>query len=313
MRVLVLGGTKFIGPPTVRRLVARGHEVTLFHRGQTHADLDVPRIHGDRANLRDFRFDGFDAVLDMFCYTTTDAEVFADMFRGQRTIVCSSADVYLAFGRLHGTETGPPQELPLTEDSALRETDAPSGPKYDKVGVERIVMNDACTVLRLPATYGPRDPLHRLFAWVKRIDDGREVIVLNEDAARWRWVRGYVENVAEAIALAVTDPRAAGRIYNVADPDAVPLADWVRLVGDAAGWDGEVAVVPGARYKNPVYDADFSQDYVVDSTRIREELGYAEVVDRDEALRTTIAWERANPPDEIDPAHFDYDAEDAAL
>ena len=61
MRVLILGGTGFIGPWVVKRLLAEGHDVTLFHRGRTvHADLsDVPRLLGDRqqlaAHLPDFR------------------------------------------------------------------------------------------------------------------------------------------------------------------------------------------------------------------------------------------------------------------
>jgi len=51
----------------------------------------------------------------------------------------------------------------------------------------------------------------------------------------------------------------------------------------------------------------------VDSSRIRRELGYEERVSLDEALKRTIAWERANPPKEIDPKEFDYAGEDAFL
>lgn len=56
---------------------------------------------------------------------------------------------------------------------------------------------------------------------------------------------------------------------------------------------------------------DYRQDFVVDSSRIRAELGYAEQVEFDEALRRTVAWERANPPNELKPEDYDY--EDAAL
>ena len=54
------------------------------------------------------------------------------------------------------------------------------------------------------------------------------------------------------------------------------------------------------------------QHWVVDTSRIRSELGYVEPVRRGEALRRTVEWERANPP-AIDPARFDYAAEDAVL
>ena len=56
MRILVIGGTGFIGPHVVRRLGAGGHEVTVFHRGETRAELpgDVSEIHGDRRDLPSF-------------------------------------------------------------------------------------------------------------------------------------------------------------------------------------------------------------------------------------------------------------------
>jgi len=55
------------------------------------------------------------------------------------------------------------------------------------------------------------------------------------------------------------------------------------------------------------------QDIVVDSSRISRELGYEERVDLEEALRRTVAWERANPPKDIDLKEFDYAAEDVFL
>jgi hypothetical protein len=51
----------------------------------------------------------------------------------------------------------------------------------------------------------------------------------------------------------------------------------------------------------------------MDTTRIRHELGYGERVPQDEALRRTIAWEREHPPENVDPADFDYSEEDAIL
>lgn len=70
---------------------------------------------------------------------------------------------------------------------------------YDKILVERAVMGDADpvgTILRLPMVYGPGDPQHRLFQYLKRMDDRRPAILMDEGAAGWRWSRGYVENVA---------------------------------------------------------------------------------------------------------------------
>ncbi|PYX67505.1 MAG: NAD-dependent dehydratase, partial [Acidobacteria bacterium] len=76
---------------------------------------------------------------------------------------------------------------------------------YDKIPVERTVLGDSSlpgTVLRLPMVYGPGDPLHRFFPVIKRVLDGRGRILFSQDMAAWRAPRGYVENVAAAIALA---------------------------------------------------------------------------------------------------------------
>jgi nucleoside-diphosphate-sugar epimerase len=132
---------------------------------------------------------------------------------------------------------------------------------------------------------------------------------LNRRCCLW----GYAENVAHAIALAVQDDRAAGRVYNVAQP-IVDEAEWVRRVGAAAGWAGDVVPLPKARL--PEYlrmTSNYAQDWAMSSDRIRRELGYAEVVAEREALRRTIAWEREHPPDDVDPATYDYAAEDAVL
>ena len=62
-----------------------------------------------------------------------------------------------------------------------------------------------------------------------------------------------------------------------------------------------------------VPDEDTDQHLVADTTRIREELGYREHTPFEKALRRSIAWERAHPPEEVDLDRFDYAAEDAAL
>ena len=167
------------------------------------------------------------------------------------------------------------------------------------------------TVLRLPMVHGPGDTHRRLSTYHKRMDDGRPAIVLDEGLARWKCPRGFVVNVAAAIALAVVDDRAAGRVYNVADPVAITEAEWVRKIGEVVGWRGEVVTVPEGRIPLPYR---FEQSLHTDSGRIRSELGYTEAISAQEALEQTVAWERANP---AGPAQgmglLDYDAEDALL
>src|SRR5205823_3729554 len=130
MRILVIGGTAFIGPDVVTRLRAMQHAVALFHRRQTETALppDVTRIHGDRHGMADFagafrRFDP-DVVLDMIPMAESEAQAVMTMCTGiaRRVVAISSADVYRAYGRLHGTEPGPVETVPLSEDAPLRQT-----------------------------------------------------------------------------------------------------------------------------------------------------------------------------------------------
>ena len=338
MRILVIGGTRFMGPLVVRSLSNSGHEVIVFHRGQTSANLPpgVKEILGDRRPLAPFagelRHLEPHIMLDMIPFIEQDAQEVMNTFRGiaHRVVAISSQDVYRAFGRVNHKETGAAEPGPITEDSPLREHLYPyrgETPRnedqkqwmndYDKILVERAVMGDPelpGTILRLPAVYGPGDYQHRMFAWLKRMDDERPAILLDDKEAQWRWTHGYVENVADAIVLAVTGERASGRIYNVGEPFTMTMAERIRKIGEAAGWHGSIVLAPQSKLPQPLrWGINSEQDIVVDSSRIREELGYTERVAPDEAFRRTIDWERANPPAEIDPKDFDYAAEDAIL
>ncbi len=339
MKLLVIGGTRFIGPYVIRQLHAREHEITVLHRGEHGADLpaDVRHIHEDRRRLPELRNElrrlSPEVVLDMRPISEEDARGLMDVFRAiaRRAVAISSADVYRAYGVLIGTEPGPIVPSPATEDSPLRERLYPyrgETPRaeddparwqdaYDKIPVECLVMGDPeiqGTVLRLPMVYGPGGGQHRLFSYLRRMDDGRPAILLGERTARWRSPHGYVENVAAAIALAVADDRAARRIYNVAEAGSCTEAEWVQRIGRAAGWEGEVVAVPEALLPDHLAEqGNLEQHLDMDSTRSRQELGYAEVVPVGEAMRRAVEWERANPPGQVDPAELEYAAEDELL
>ena len=141
--------------------------------------------------------------------------------------------------------------------------------------------------------------------------DGRPAILLAAEQARWRWTRGYVGNVAAAIALAVTDSRAAGRIYNVGDNPTPTEREWVEQIGAAAGWHGAVVSVPSdelpTHLRQPL---DWRYHLHTSTVRIRSELGYAEPVSPEDAWQRTLGWERSHLP-EVD--RTDYAAEDVVL
>ena len=289
-----------------------GHEVTVFHRGKTQAELP-DRVHhllGDRRYLSDFKgkFEQLapEVVLDMFAYTQNDAQILMKTFKGiaKRVVAISSIDVYRVYDVLWGRELDI-IPVPLTEDSPLRSLlypfrEIPVRPlnapaDYEKILVEQVVMSDpelSGTVIRLPMVYGIKDPLHRLFPYLQRMDEQRHVIVLEESLANWRGSYGYVENVAFAIALATTNEKAKGRIYHVAEKEIPSEAERIAKIGKLAGWKGEILTLP--KEKMPTewkLMLNTKQDWLVDSSRIRNELGYQEIFTQDEALKITIEWE----------------------
>ncbi len=340
MRVLMIGGSGFIGSFVAGGLAAQGHEVIVLHRGTGASRLPstVWQIYSNRQDLVQHRaeFERIlpDVVVDCILSSQRQARMSMETFHGiaGRIVALSSQDVYRACGILHRLETGPLQPVPISEDDELRTGAQPYGPEairklqgtfpwldaeYDKIPVELTMMGNPAlpgTVLRLPMVYGPGDPLHRLFPLLKRMDDGRPAILIQIDAAQWRGTRGYVENVAAAIARAVTSPHAAGRIYNIGELHALSELEWTRQIGEIAGWKGDVIQTPQEHtpaHLRVLFRTE--QDWVTSSQRIREELGFSEPVPQDDALARTIDWERAHPPALIDPAQFDYAAEDNAL
>ena len=340
MRVLVLGGTGFIGPHIVRRLIDQGHQVTVLRRGSGFAGLPdgVKVIVGDRnrleASAREFGDLRPDVVVDVIAFTEEQAKGLIGAFSGiaKRIVVLSSGDVYRANDLLFRRIPGTIDPTPLTESSPLRDrlypyrgTPVPpiegfSWDEYDKVLVERVVMSNAelpGTVLRLPMVYGPGDRAgqkRRFWTYLKRMDDGRQAILMDQRTARWRAPWGYVADVAEAVRLAVENERAAGEVYNVAESDGPDLQGWVQELATVVGWHGRITVVDEqCPAPNLPRTLNLDQDLEMDTAKIRRELGYQETLSRREALERNVAWDREHPPKQSDLAQFDYTTEDSIL
>ena len=320
MRILVIGGTGFIGSHITDELILRDHDVTVFHRGRTEVPPRAREIVGDRQRLTEsadsLRALAPDVVVDVVLSSGRQARDLMNIFRGhaRRVVALSSMDVYRACGVTHRLEDGPLEPLPLREETSALRTKLQTYPpeqvrrlqqifgwlddEYDKIPIEREVLGHSelpGTVLRLPMVYGPGDPLHRFHPIVKRIVDGRRAIPFSADMAEWRATKGYVRDVAAAIVAAAVADRAAGRIYNLGESDTLTELEWAQQIAQALNWDGEFKLMPDDRLPAPLRaPGNTAQHWIGDTTRIREELGFRETVAREEAIRRTVEWERAN-------------------
>lgn len=337
----MVGGVNLMGPDVVRKLVDAGHEVLSYHSAAHERDLPavVRHIHGARHELERFRevFREWrpTVAVHMAAQIERQAGSFVHAFDGiaERTVAISSSDVYRAYGRINLTEPGPPDPLPLTEGSPLREklfpyrseppraTDDPDAwmDEYDKIVVEGVIRSAAIpsTILRLGGVYGPRT--YRYYPYLRRMLEGRPAIVLDAAWARWRGTHAYSENVADAIVLAATDERAAGRVYNAGSEETLSVAELLECIAQVAGWSGRILAVPADELPEVLREqGGLDQHFVLDTTRIRTELGYREGVDLMEALRRTVEWMRLHSParDDRHPLlqrKTDYAAEDAVI
>ncbi|HVM09021.1 MAG TPA: NAD-dependent epimerase/dehydratase family protein [Acidimicrobiales bacterium] len=325
LRVLVLGGTRFIGRAIVDELVDAGHDVRIVHRGNWEPpDLpDVPHLHADRNDLGAVRGDveafAPEAIVDCAAIGAPDTDnvlgVVDTLRSATRLAVLSSMDTYRAYGALHaGTVT---DALPLDETSPVRTGDQrypyrgqiPGMDDYEKLDVEERWLGRGGTVLRLPMTYGERDYQRREEFILRRVRAGRERIPIG--AGNALFTHGYVGDVARGVRLALEADRTdvGGEIFNLGEtrtPTTALRARWILEAADAADRIELVRVPDETLPPDLGMTSAIDQHLLVDSGKARRVLGWAPD-DAMETLRRSVRWHLDNPPQEDEAATFDDD------
>jgi nucleoside-diphosphate-sugar epimerase len=319
LKVIVFGGTRFIGRAIVEELAAAGHDLLIVHRGNLEpADMPAVRhLHVERTELASHRKElgAFkpDAAIDCRALTRADAEMVLEALpAGVRLVVISSIDVYRAFGALNqDLETDP---VPLDETSAVRPTRypyrglTPGMEQYDKLDVEDVYLPRGATSLRLPMVYGPHDYQLREEFILRRVRAGRHRIPFGSGS--WLACRGYVGDIARGVHLVLKTPAAAGEVLNLCEDRTYSIRMWSRMILDAAGSDAElVGVADEVLPEELKPTGTMSQHILVSAQKARAMLGWT-TSNPAESLRTTVRWHLAHPP--LDP-DTDFSADNAAL
>ncbi len=179
MRILVIGGTQFVGRAFVAEAVRRGHEVTIFHRGATEPE-DLPaveHVHGDRDGQLDRLEGSWDAVLDACAYVPRTVREAATVLRGavgHYTFV-STLSVHPDELPVGSTEDAPTHQPPFpATEQVTAETYGPL-----KAACEREAQRGfpgRCLVIRPGYIVGPHDPTDRFTAYVRRAAAGGEMV-----------------------------------------------------------------------------------------------------------------------------------------
>jgi nucleoside-diphosphate-sugar epimerase len=320
MRVLILGGTVFIGRAAAVELAAAGHELCFLHRGEHERD-DLPsgvHVHADRKDLPSVRDEilgfGPDVVLDNMAISGADASTAVEVFPDDvRFVVTSSMDVYRAYTYLMKGEAGEP--VPIDETSPVRDERYPFRGQgnermdsYEKLDVEDVYGARGATILRLPMVYGENDYQRREEPILRRIRAGRKRIPMG--AGTWLGTKGYVGDVARGIRLACESDAARGEVLNLGESNTDPMSVWAQMVLDAASSDAELVRVADDKLPSDLeLTGTVLQDLLVDSSKARRLLGWEETDPR-HAIERSVKWHLAHPPE---PSDDDFSADDEAL
>jgi len=245
-RLLVLGGTGYLGAPAARALRAAGHDVTSLSRsGRSPAD-GMRAIAADRSDpdalARALEGERFDVTVDFAAYDSADVERLLLIPHAALGlyILISSGQVYLVTENPPIPSREEDSERPLLAEPAVGTPD--HGQWAYGIGKRRaeraaLVLRDShgvrAVVLRLPVIHGEGDPRRRLWRYLERLKDGGPVILPDDGAQATRYL--WVEDVARAVVrvLGIERPREA--VYNLAGPEIVPLREFLERAARALG------------------------------------------------------------------------------
>lgn len=317
MRILLIGGTAFIGRHLVARLVEAGHDVTVLHRKATH-DLG-PRVHNLQADRHDLdalaRAIGshnWDAVVDTaydWARGTTADEVAAAARRvndGVRRYVFMSSVAAYGGG------------LDRIESDPLAEDNHPNPYVVHKATAERALfrIHDEnglpVTTFRPPFVYGEHQPFYREAFFWDRLLDGRPIILPDGGEAPMQWV--WVRDLVDACVRALEQDAARGEAFNVAHTETLTQRRFVEALARVAGVEPRFAPMPrqaiheagGHPFAGNLYFGEYL-DIPPITTRIEKVtrlLGW-QPTPLDEGLRAAYEWYRTQPRRAVDYAFED--------
>lgn len=301
-RVLVIGGTLFIGRALVEQLLARGDDVVIMHRSRgTPFGARVDELTCDRNDvaavqtaLAGTRFDVvYDMVFD-WQRGTSAAQVSAAAIAAnnglRRYVFTSSVAVYRPGGE-------------YSEDAELVAADDPNAYGAQKAESERALFalgreqGLPVATIRPAFVYGEHNPFDREAFFWDRLVAGRPILIPDAGLATTQWV--YVRDVARAAILAADTDVAIGHAYNVAGYPPITQVDFVRLLARVAGKAADVVPVPrerlqqlgGQLFRPPYYFGAYLDipPITARSDRVRSELGL-DLTSLEDGLRETYQW-----------------------
>ena len=247
MKLLILGGTKFLGRATTEAALARSHEVTLFNRGETNPELfpEAEKIHGDREkDLSPLAGRTWDAVIDPSGY-------LPHVVRASAEALAEAVDYYLFISSVsaYDDHSGPmTEESPRAELGEMPVDELIFGEEVNNYGPLKALCEDAVTavfhdrhaLVRPGLIVGPHDPTGRFTYWPHRIARGGEVLAPAPAGDKVQFVD--VRDLAEWV-VTLCEQQELGA-FNAVRP-GMPWQELLETCRDVAGSGAELIWVDG--------------------------------------------------------------------
>ncbi len=222
LKVLILGGTSFLGPHLVHELQQHGHEITLFNRGCRELHFsNVEQLHGDRnGGLEALKGKEWDVVIDTSGHIPSVVEQSSKLLAGsvKHYTFISTIGVYKDFHQQKIDESYPTAQLDDEKTEII--TEKTEGAL--KAACEKVVLNDfpnRCLIIRPGLIVGPLDPTGRFSYWPLRVAKGGEILAPGSPSQLLQFID--VRDLAKWI-VAMVQQQAAGT-YNATGP-VLPLS-----------------------------------------------------------------------------------------
>ena len=328
MKVLVMGGTRFNGLHLVRQLVRTGHDVTVFNRGKTQAELPrgVRRLHGDRKDHRQLQEvlgnEVFGCVQDISAYTLEDVQSLTELFQGRtgHYIFASSTVVY-----------GASHILPIEESFPVDRSE-----RQREYGLSKLACEDyladlhrrtgfPVSVARFSMVFGPDNFIpereRRMFVRLLR---GRKVLIPGRGTTLSQ--TGHVADEARAQRMMMLNPRTYGQSYNLTGKQYWSDEGYVDTFGRVMGLEPRKVFVPDRimdelwptmQHQRPLiqrlapYIHGWNGSALFSIDKIRAHVGFEPEYTFEAAVAQTYDWFLGEGLDKT--LEFDFSEEDGLL
>jgi 2'-hydroxyisoflavone reductase len=242
MRILIVGGTRFVGRHISEAALAAGHELTLLHRSRPGPDLlpEAEHLTADRdGDLSVLDGRSFDATVDVCAYWPRQVQSLAEALgdRGGHHVYISSVSAYADADHPDGDESLPLATLePGLDPDAAPMTEQSYGP-LKALGEEAAVAAygaDAVTIVRPTYVVGPHDPTARFTWWVDRIGRGGRILCPAPGDSPMQLIDGRDQG---AWIVGLLESRTAGAFHPCSPTPPWGFADMVEAIAKALGVD----------------------------------------------------------------------------